>query len=80
MARIISNKHDFMEWKMENGKWIVNQKTRKVLKKGGVGSIFFVTCLQHGKCVSKLLAKTRKKNSLNYQRAYGEEPCDVHGF
>lgn len=71
---------------MENGKWKMdsepeNQKSLdKVLKKGGVGSIFFVTCLQHGKCISKLLAKTRKKNSLNYQRAYGEEPCDVHGF
>lgn len=85
MARIISNKHDLMEWKTETkDSEPENQKSLdygdKVLKRGEWGVFFFVTCLQHGKCISKLLAKTRKKNSLNYQRAYGEEPCDVHGF
>lgn len=62
---------------------MVNQKSLdyggKVSEKGG-GGVFFVTCLQHGKCIGKLLAKTRKKNSLNHQRACGEELCGAHGF
>lgn len=49
-------------------------------QKRGAGGYFFVTCLQHGKCIRKLLAKTRKKNSINHQRVCGEEPCGVHGF
>lgn len=81
MARIISNKHHLMEWEVESkdgepekyGLW--GQSIRK-----GEQGVFFVTCLQHGKCIRKLLAKTRKKNSLNHQRACGEEPCGVHGF